>query len=59
MRRFTTAGCAGLLALAMAAPSLASDLPPPVYKAPPYKAPLYSPVPIFSWTGFYVGIVGG
>lgn len=59
MRRFTIAACAGLLALAMAPPSLASDLPPPVYKAPRYKAPLYSPVPVFSWTGFYVGIVGG
>jgi outer membrane immunogenic protein len=59
MRRFIIAACAGLLALAMAPPSLASDLPPPVYKAPPYKAPLYSPVPVFSWTGFYVGIVGG
>jgi len=59
MKRFILAACAGLLALAMAPPSSAADLPPPVYKAPAYKAPLYAPVPVFSWTGFYVGINGG
>ncbi|HVV62136.1 MAG TPA: outer membrane protein [Pseudolabrys sp.] len=52
MKRFILAACAGLLALAMAGPSLAADLPRPVYKAPAYVAP-------FSWSGFYVGINGG
>ncbi len=51
MKRFTLLACAGLLAAAMAAPSLAADLHPPL-KAPVYVAP-------FSWSGFYVGINGG
>ncbi len=55
MKRFTLMACAGLLAAAMAAPSLAADLPRPAY--PAYKAPVY--VAPFSWTGLYVGINGG
>jgi outer membrane immunogenic protein len=60
MKRYLLAACAGLLALAMAAPSFAADLPRPGYHSayrPAYKAPFY--VAPFSWTGFYVGINGG
>src|SRR6185437_2529291 len=53
MKRLILAAGAGLLALAMAGPSSAADLPRPAYKAPAYVA---AP---FSWSGFYVGINGG
>jgi outer membrane immunogenic protein len=44
-----TLGLAGA-ALLFAGPALAADLakPPPVFKAPP-------PVPVFNWTGWYIG----
>lgn len=53
----TGAFAAALMAMPIAAQ--AADLPPPY--APPYKAaPSYAPpVPVFSWTGFYVGINAG
>lgn len=50
MTRKILSVCAGLLALAMAAPSSAADLP--------RKAPAYYVAP-YSWTGLYVGINGG
>ncbi len=47
MARITLSVLAGLLALAMATPSSAADLP--------RKAPVYT-TPVFSWSGVYVGI---
>jgi outer membrane immunogenic protein len=57
MKRFAIAGA---LALAAGGQALAADLPPPM--APPPRAPatyVPAPVPIFSWTGLYIGINGG
>jgi outer membrane immunogenic protein len=48
---------AGALALLGGSQALAADLPQP---APIPKAPAaYVPAPVFSWTGFYLGINGG
>ena len=46
----------GLLALGVSAAS-AADIQR--RQAMPAKAPFYSPVPVYNWTGFYVGINGG
>jgi len=51
MKRLT---CAGLALLALTGAAWSADLAPgPYYKAPPYLPPVYS------WTGFYIGVNGG
>ncbi len=56
MKKLLLTGVAGVALLA-GAPAHAADLGPrPTYKAPPIVAP---PVPIFTWTGCYLGIEGG
>src|SRR5215471_15550890 len=47
-----------LFSAAVSGSALASDLPPP--RAVPPRAPaVYAPVPVYSWSGFYIGINGG
>jgi outer membrane immunogenic protein len=54
MKKFLL-GTVGLVALGMAAPASAADLPAhPYTKAPP---PVVTPV--YDWTGFYIGLNGG
>jgi len=56
MRKLLLVGGAGI-ALAAIAPAHAADLGAPVYKPPP---PAAAPVPVFSWTGCYIGAnIGG
>ncbi len=45
---------AAVVALISVSVASAADIPRPVYKAPPFAPP-----PIFSWSGFYVGVHGG
>ena len=54
MRLITAAGVLLLSVSSLASASLAADVAPPVYKARPNAAPVYS-APAYSWTGFYVG----
>ena len=44
-------GAAALVALMVTAPSFAADVPGRM----PVKAPPLAPVPVFTWTGFYLG----
>jgi len=39
-------------------PASAADLPPPV-RTPVVKAPVVVPPPVYSWSGFYIGVHGG
>ena len=51
-------GIAAAALMAMPIAAQAADLPQPY--APSYKAPAYvAPAPVFSWSGFYLGINGG
>ena len=57
MKRIVLAGVlAGLVPLAWAGTAAAADLSRP---QPYVKAPAYIPPPVFTWTGFYLGINGG
>jgi outer membrane immunogenic protein len=53
MKKLLLGGVA-LVALAIGGPAIAADIPAPVY-----KAPVVAPLPVYDWTGFYIGINGG
>ena len=55
MKRFLGAIAAGLVSFATCIAAQAADLPP----EPAYKAPIVVPVPVYNWTGIYLGINGG
>ncbi|MBS7545807.1 outer membrane protein [Ancylobacter oerskovii] len=54
MKKILASGVA-LAALMVAAPAFAADIAQPY----PTKAPVVAPVPVFSWTGFYLGANAG
>jgi outer membrane immunogenic protein len=47
---------AGMLAISAVSAASAADIP---RKAPPLPAPIEPPIPVNSWTGFYIGGNGG
>lgn len=53
MKRFSAALCALAAVAAFSAPAVAADMRMPIKAPPPIAAP------IFSWTGFYIGVNGG
>ncbi len=52
MKKVLLAGVSGVALMAVV-PAHAADLGRPVYKSPPAYVPV--PVPVFSWTGCYIG----
>ncbi|MDO9412376.1 MAG: porin family protein [Pseudolabrys sp.] len=55
MHRILACGVGVFVAFASVGSASAADISRPAYKAAPY----YSPAPVFSWTGFYIGAHGG
>ncbi len=53
MKKFLL-GAVGLVAMGIAAPAVAADLPPAYSKAPPVMIPV-----AYDWSGVYVGLNGG
>lgn len=57
MKRLTLMAFLSALAAVMGSAASATDLPRPIYKAPPAPVPVY--VAPYNWSGFYVGGNGG
>lgn len=57
MKRLTLLAFTCAFAAATVTGASAADIPRPIYKAPPFPAPVFAPP--YSWNGFYVGANGG